>query len=141
MGKMWLGPKASLNAPNQAINADKPSASAEVATQPVATVQIVKQFIDRPVEIIKEVIVEVPVIKEIIVERIEQVPVFKEIIKEVIVEVPVEVIKEVEVIREVEKVIRIPVVEIRKEVPAWVRILFWFEIVKYAAAIAWFALK
>jgi len=137
MGKMWLGPKASLDVNKEPVAAQEPATKVEVSAQPQLAVQVIREYIDRPVEVIKEVIVEVPTFKEIIVERVEQVPVIKEIIKEVIVEVPVEVIREVEV----EKVIRIPVVEIRKEVPAWVRALVWFEVVKYATLLAWLAVK
>jgi ABC-type transport system substrate-binding protein len=61
-----------------------------------------------PVEVIKEVPVEVEVIKEVPVETevirevevIKEVPVIKEVVREVVKEVPVEVIKEVEVIVE-----------------------------------------
>jgi hypothetical protein len=52
-------------------------------------------------EVIKEVVVEVPVIEEVIVEKIVEVPVIEEVIVEKIVEVPVEVI--------VEKIIEVPV--------------------------------
>jgi len=56
-------------------------------------------------EVIKEVIVEVPVIEEVIVEKIVEVPVIEEVIVEKIVEVPVEVIVE----KIVEKIIEVPV--------------------------------
>ena len=82
-------------------------------------VEIIKEVI-KPVEIIKEVIVEVPVEVIKIVEVIVEVPVevikIVEIIKEVIVEVPVEVIKIVEVVVEVPVEV-IKIVEIIKEVP------------------------
>jgi hypothetical protein len=56
-------------------------------------------------EVIKEVIVEVPVIEEVIVEKVVEVPVIEEVIVEKIVEVPVEVIVE----KIVEKIIEVPV--------------------------------
>lgn len=73
------------------------------------TVEVVKEV---PVEVVKEVVKEVPV--EVIKEVVKEVPV--EVVKEVVKEVPVEVVKEVpvEVIKEVVK--EVPV-EVVKEVP------------------------
>lgn len=144
MGKLNIGQKDQLKAVKQPIRPATEPLQAPMAIQsPVvqnAIAPVIErhiEYVDRPVEVVREVIVEVPVYKEIIVERKEEVPVFKEIIKEVRVEVPV--VREV--VREVEKIVRIPVIERVKHVPAWVGILFWFEIVKYAGIAIWLAVK
>ena len=145
---MWLGPKSELNlnkAPLAPVKA-LPAASTEspVDAQPEAVKAVIQP-------IIQEVRVEVPVelIKEVVREVRVEVPVevIREITREVIVEVPVEVIKEVvrevrvEVPVEIERIIKIPVIQQVKHIPAWVRLMFWFELIKYAGIAIWLVTK
>jgi hypothetical protein len=90
MGKIYIGPSD-----NKVIEA------------PAVAVEQKTIYVDRPIEVVKEVIVEK--IVEIPVEKIVEVSIPVETIKEVIVEKPVEIIKIVE------KQIEVPV-EIIKEV-------------------------
>lgn len=142
MGKLTLGSKDSLKSsikPNKGrkttlpLNDDQVITPKENQTEKLIEREI--QFIEKPVYITKEVLVEVPIIKEVIVERKEEIPVFKEVIKEIRVEVPVEVVKEVE------KIVKIPVITRVKYVPKWVNFLFWFEIVKYIGLVYWLMVK
>ena len=71
-------------------------------------VEVVKE-VEKPVEVIKEVVREVPV--EVIKEVEKPVEVIKEVVKEVPVEVIKEVEKPVEVIKEVEKEVEVPAAE------------------------------
>lgn len=79
-------------------------------------------YIDRPVEVIKEVLVD----------KIIEVPVelVKETIKEVIVEKPIETIKEIikeVLIKEDQKVITNTVIKIVYKVPKWIKIFILIE--------------
>jgi signal transduction histidine kinase/ActR/RegA family two-component response regulator len=78
----------------------------EVPVEVIREVEVVREV---PVE--REVIKEVPV--EVVKEVVREVPVDREVVREVLREVPVEVIREVEVVREVP--VQIPV-EVLKEV-------------------------
>lgn len=128
--------KAALSSTISSLNSKVTSLESDLAAAKAATktVEVVKEVIKEvPVEVVKtvEVIKEVPVtktvevIKEVPVEVIKTVEVVKEVIKEVpsgvktvevIKEVPVEVIKTVEVIKEVPVEV-IKTVEVIKEVP------------------------
>ncbi|HEX2501734.1 MAG TPA: response regulator, partial [Methylomirabilota bacterium] len=90
----------------------------EVVKEVVREVPVDREVVrEVPVEVVKEVVREVSVDREVVrelpVEIIREVPVDREVVREVVRDVPVEVVREVEVIREVP--VQVPV-EILKEV-------------------------
>jgi hypothetical protein len=117
VGRMTLGPGKAPKAiaqPEKApterivevikeVRVEVPVEVVKLVDRPVEVIKEVIKYVDKPIEVIKEVRFEYPVEK--IVE--------KEVIKQIIKEVPVIHIEE--------KVVRIPVVEVRHHVPFWAR--------------------
>jgi len=132
MGKMHFGVKKPFRQA-QFFDSSQFKSDEIVQPEPVERViEVIKEvevpvYIDRPFEVVKEVMVEVKV--PVIEERIVLKDVIKEIIKEVRVEVPVERIVEVE------KIIKIPVLEIRTRIPYWARWTALLVILETAALI------
>lgn len=134
MGKMWLGPKSDLQSKarseNKAITLRNDQEDKAMTLQePLMIVNEVVKYIDRPIEVVKEVEKIVYVDRPIEIIKIKHVDRPIEVIK------TVEVEKIVEVIKHVDKpiVTLVPQIKVHYKAPKWAWMLLGIAILELAA--------